>query len=126
MCQTPQKPRALDYASPDLARLKCVRTIAWFSALAMYVGFILAAVFTAFGPRKLALCLWAYACVVTVVFVIACVMIRRAQAGNDDDDAPPDESTAGYPPPPRKCVAGPAPAGVGCSAPPASGSSCQR
>ena len=93
MRETPQKPLALDYASPDLSRLKRVRKIAGFSALAMYLGFIAAALFTTFGPRILALCLWVYAWVVTVVFVIACVMIRRAQAGNDN--APPDEPAAG-------------------------------
>ena len=93
MGETPQIPLALDYASPDLSRLKRVRTVAGFSALFVFMSTIGAATFSSFGPLIVALCLWVFAVVAMVVFVIACVMVRRAQSG--EDETVPGESTAG-------------------------------
>jgi hypothetical protein len=93
MGETPQIPLALDYASPDLSRLKRARKVAGFSALLMFMSTIAAAVFSSFGPLIVALCLWGFAVVAMVVFVIACVTVRRAQSA--EGETIPGESTAG-------------------------------
>jgi hypothetical protein len=93
MGETPQKPLALDYASPELARRKRLRMVVGFGALFMFMSTIAAAAFSSFGPLVVALCLWAFAVAATVAFVVACVKLRRAQSGEDETMA--GESTAG-------------------------------
>ncbi len=93
MGETPQKTLALNYASPGLSRLKRARWVAGISALFMFMGTMLATVFSGVGPRIVALCLWAFAVAATVVFVIACVVVRRNLSA--EDETVPGKSTAG-------------------------------